>query len=133
MIRKVAVCPMLYSLKGFHCIAFLYMFTFTLCCACSLPAVIPSVNELIEELKSVVNDAETNILCLCLAMSFDDCNTIHEKRSNQPGVAWTLITDIATAWYEKSDEHGWNKVVSALKCMGKVTEAHNLAKRKESI
>ena len=122
---------MLYSLKGFHCIAFLYMFTFTLCCACSLPAVIPSVNELIEELKSVVNDAETYTLCLCLEMSPRDCKTIHKKRPNLPGVAWTLITDIATAWYEESDEHGWSEIVSALKCMGKLTEAHTLARRKE--
>ena len=63
-------------------------------------------------------------------MSPRDCKNIHEKRPNQPGVAWILIADIATAWYEESNEHGWNEVVSALKCMGKVTEVYALARRK---
>ena len=102
---------------------------FTLCAVYSLSAVISSVDELIEELSGVINRVETYTLCICLKITFDDCETIH-KRPSLPSETWNLIADIANAWYETSSEHGWSEVVSALKCLGKSTEAYNLARRK---
>ena len=101
-----------------------------MCAVYSFSAVIPSVDELKEELSCVINCAETYILCICLKMTIDDCETIHKNRTSLPSETWNLIADVANAWYKNSSEHGWSEVVSALKCLGKSTEAYNLARRK---
>ena len=82
-----------------------------------------------KELTDVLLDIpDTYRLCICLELDSLQCKIIHEK-SHGP---WrNLINEIANAWYEASNERTWKEVVSALRCMGKIDEAHDLAKRKE--
>ena len=72
--------------------------------------------------------ADTYRLCICLELDSVQCKIIHEKSH---GTWRNLITDIANAWYRASDWREWKEVVSALRCMGKLHEAHDLARRKE--
>lgn len=99
-------------------------------CYFSLPTVVASVDELIQELLDVIKSSESFYLCICLKIEKIDCETIHKKRSSLPKETWNLIADVAEAWYEKSIEREWTEVVSALKCMEKSREAHKLARRK---
>ena len=83
------------------------------------------VKEVIEEFKSIT---DTFRLCYCLEVSLFDCKTIHNTWGKED--TKNLIMDIANSWYQKSIEHLWEEIVTALICMQKISEANSLAKKK---
>ena len=87
----------------------------------SLPD-IPSVDKLIEMLPEI---AETMRLCHCLKVNHGRCNILEKENVS----LWQQKAAIANAWFEQTDQPKWEEVVQALKCMKKIKQASDLAKR----